>query len=286
MIKNILDYISVNLAVRITSSKPLTGGSISSAYLLETTNENLFLKINSAPDAIDMFHAEQEGLKAIEKTGTISVPYVHMVDRFEGQTFLLMEYVDSKRPNSADYALLGTKLAALHGVEQDNFGFSSDNYIGSLPQSNRIHNDWVEFYWEERISPQLQLARKKGLLDDKEIPGSQQSIDLFTRFFDGVSPSLLHGDLWGGNYLIASDGTPYLIDPATYRGHSMVDIAMSKLFGSFGPDFFNAYHEIIPKSEHYNEQVELYQLYFLLVHLNMFGSGYYSSVSTILKKFF
>jgi fructosamine-3-kinase len=96
----------------------------------------------------------------------------------------------------------------------------------------------------------------------------------------------LHGDLWAGNYLISTDGTPYLIDPAAYYGHSLVDIAMSKLFGSFGQSFYDAYHEINPKSENYSQQIELYQLYYLLVHLNLFGSGYYSSVSSVLRKYF
>lgn len=286
MIKNILSYISDKTSEKIISTRAVTGGSISSAYLLETSVKNYFLKINSAPEAIEMFHAEQKGLEAIEKTATISVPHVHIVDHSNGMAILLMDYVENKRPEPADYARLGAELAGLHSIKQKDYGFGEDNFIGSLSQSNQVHFDWIEFYWEERISPQLQLALKAGLLSEKEIPTKQQSIDIFSRFLKDVTPSLLHGDLWGGNYLISTDGTPFLIDPAVYRGHSMVDIAMSKLFGSFGDEFYNAYHEVIPKPEYYNEQIELYQLYFLLVHLNMFGRGYYSSVSEILKKHF
>lgn len=286
MIKNILSYISDKTSEKINSTRPLTGGSISSAYLIETSEKNYFLKINSAPEAIEMFHAEQKGLGAIEKTGTISVPHVHMVDSSNGKAILLMDYVENKRPDSIDYGSLGQELARLHSIKQEDFGFGEDNFIGSLPQSNKVHSDWIEFYWEERISPQLRLALKAGLLSDYEIPTKQQSIDIFNRFLTDVTPSLLHGDLWGGNYLISTEGKPYLIDPAVYRGHYMVDIAMSKLFGSFGEVFYNAYHEIIPKPEYYDEQIDLYQLYFLLVHLNMFGRGYYSSVSDILRKYF
>ncbi|MDD2589756.1 MAG: fructosamine kinase family protein [Fermentimonas sp.] len=286
MIKNILGHISDRISDKITSTRPVTGGSISSAYLLETSNKSLFLKINKAPEAIKMFHAEQKGLDAIERTGTISVPHVHLVDSYDEKAIIMMDYVENRRPDPSDYARLGAELAGLHLIKQKNFGFTSDNFIGSLPQSNQIHSDWIEFYWEERISPQLQLALRNGLLSEKETPGKQDSIDIFNRYLNDVTPSLLHGDLWGGNYLISTNGTPYLIDPAVYRGHSMVDIAMSKLFGSFGTEFYNTYHEIIPKPEYYDEQIDLYQLYFLLVHLNMFGRGYYSSVSNILKRYF
>ncbi len=286
MINEILGYISDTLSESFNSTKPVTGGSISSAYLLETSNKSFFLKINKAPNAIEMFQAEQEGLDAIEKSDTISVPHVHLVDSYNEKAFILMDYVNNKRPEPSDYSRLGMELARLHLGEQKDFGFTSDNFIGSLPQSNKIHTDWVEFYLEERLYPQLQLALRTNLLSKKEVPTKERGIDVFSRFLNDVSPSLLHGDLWGGNYLISTEGVPYLIDPAVYRGHFMIDIAMSKLFGSFGDEFYNAYHEIIPKPEYYNEQIDLYQLYFLLVHLNLFGRGYYSSVSEILNRYF
>jgi protein-ribulosamine 3-kinase len=286
MIKDILSYISDTISEKINSTRPVTGGSISSAYLLETPERNYFLKLNKAPDALEMFHAEQKGLDVIEKTATISVPHVHLVDSVNDKAIILMDYVENRRPVSSDYERLGRELAALHSLKQDDFGLDSDNYIGSLPQSNKIHTDWIDFYWEERISPQLKTASRAGLLSEKEIPNKDKSIDVFNRYLYDVTPSIIHGDLWGGNYLISTDGTPFLIDPAVYRGHSMVDIAMSKLFGSFGAEFYGAYHEIIPITEFYYEQIDLYQLYFLLVHLNLFGRGYYTSVSDILKKYF
>lgn len=288
--------------------RPVGGGSISSAYWFETANARYFLKVNSGSSALEMFHAEQEGLDAIEATRTIAIPHVHLVGSIDGKAFLLMDHVDSKRPNASDYQRLGRELAELHqfshhpptrstgeigsrrtGPEQSSgvgFGFSSDNFIGNLPQSNRSHVDWPQFYWFERILPQLQMARRSELISGKMIPKEENAIALFRDVFGHVKPSLLHGDLWGGNYLIATDGTPYLIDPAVYHGHSMVDIAMSRLFGGFGPDFYSAYHEIIPKPENYDIQIDLYQLYYLLVHLNLFGSGYYSSVTSLLKRCF
>lgn len=280
------NYISDLLAEKILSFRSVSGGDISSAYKVDTEKRAYFLKVNNASFALDMFRTEQKGLEAIEKTRTIAVPHVHLVDSIEGQSFLLMDLVESKRPDTYDYQRLGTQLAQLHQCSQTDFGFLSDNFIGSLPQQNNPHSDWATFYWFERILPQLQMALKTRLIQPDIIPEEQKAIILFQNIFDDVKPSLLHGDLWGGNYLIATDGTPYLIDPAVYYGHSMVDIAMSHLFGGFGTDFYNAYHEIIPKSTHYDAQIKLYQLYYLLVHLNLFGSGYYSSVASILKRYF
>lgn len=282
----LISYISERLDEKIVASKPVSGGSISSAYRLDTATRSYFLKVNHGPAALKMFHAEQKGLQAIEETETIAVPHVHLVDSVDGHAFLLMNHVESKRPDASDYQRLGRGLAELHQITHTDFGFPADNFIGSLPQSNQVHTDWSEFYWLERIWPQLEMALQKGLLAEKIIPSEEEAIGLFSREFGDVKPVLLHGDLWGGNYLIATDGTPYLIDPATYYGHSMMDIAMSHLFGGFGSAFYDAYHDRIPKSNNHDTQIDLYQLYFLLVHLNLFGSGYYSSVASILKRYF
>ena len=284
--KELISYISEKIHSPIASHRSVSGGDISSTYLLETETKKYFLKVNNKSFALQMFHAEHKGLKAIEETKTISVPHVHLVDSIEGKSFLLMDFVESKRPDSSDYQRLGTQLARLHQCTNSDFGFPIDNFIGSLPQSNTLHKNWNEFYWTERIFPQLKMAFDNRLLTKNDIPSEEKAIEIFNRFFGNVSPSLLHGDLWGGNYLIATNGTPHLIDPATYFGHSMVDIAMSKLFGGFGQSFYDAYDEIIPKTANYDSQIELYQLYYLLVHLNLFGSGYYSGVASILRKYF
>ena len=272
---HILPYITSYLGERVVNARPVSGGDISSAYCVDTETGQYFLKVNSDSSALGMFYSEQEGLQAIEETKTIAVPHVHFVDSIDEQAFLLMDIVESKRPAPSDYQRLGSQLAGLHQCSQADFGFSSDNFIGSLPQQNHPHTDWAEFYWFERILPQLQLALRDRLIQPQIIPEEEKAISLFREISGDVKPALLHGDLWGGNYLIATDGTPYLIDPAVYYGHSMVDIAMSRLFGGFGAGFYDAYHEIISKQDHYDIQIELYQLYYLLVHLNLFGSGYY-----------
>jgi fructosamine-3-kinase len=283
---NCIPYIAGKISEEIISVKPVSGGDISAAYRIDTAVGRYFLKVNDTPFAPEMFRAEREGLQAIEETKTIAVPHVHLADIADGQSFLLMDFVESKRPDTSDYQRLGTQLAELHRCTQLGFGYSSDNFIGRLPQNNRLHSGWAEFYWYERVFPQLQQAHKAGLIQSQMMPEEEKAIALFRNMFGEVKPSLLHGDLWGSNYLIATDGIPHLIDPAVYYGHSMVDIAMSRLFGGFGTAFYDAYHRIIPKPDHYDAQIELYQLYYLLVHLNLFGGGYYSSVASILRRYF
>lgn len=284
--KQLINHISSLLSEKILSANPISGGDISAAYFLKAAHKNYFLKVNDKPFALEMFRTEQQGLQAIENSHTIAVPHVHLVDSHEGKSFLLMDFIESKRPDTSDYQRFGTQLAHLHQCTQSGFGFPTDNFTGSLPQSNTPHKTWAEFYWHERIAPQLELARSAQLLCSEEIPQAEKAIAVFNTTFGEVTPSLLHGDLWGANYLIATNGTPYLIDPATYYGHSMVDIAMSKLFGGFREEFYDAYHKIIPKSKNDNQQIELYQFYYLLVHLNLFGSTYHSSISAILRKYF
>lgn len=283
---NISAYISEKIAEKVISVRPVSGGDISSAYCVVTDNGRYFLKVNSASFAKEMFEAEKVGLEAIQATNTIAAPQVILVDTLGEESFLLMEFVESKRPDASDYQRLGHQLAKMHLCSRPNFGFPSHNFIGSLPQQNHAHDTWPEFYWYQRILPQLKMALGKNLLQANLIPEEEKALTMLRNLFGEVSPSLLHGDLWGGNYLISTDGTPYLIDPAVYYGHAMVDIAMSRLFGGFSADFYDAYHQIIPQPSHHDEQIDLYQLYYLLVHLNLFGSGYYSSVSSILKRYF
>ena len=281
----LIDFLSDKTGIKFTEMQPISGGDISSAYLIKSVGNSFFLKVNNKSFAREMFSAEKKGLEAIKNTQTISVPDVILVDSFENQSFLLMEFVESRRPSGNDFKGLGEKLAQLHLCSNNQFGFDSDNFIGSLPQSNSFHTDLAGFYWNKRIFPQLKMAHNHHLLSKEDMPQGEKAVSKFNEIFGEVKPSLLHGDLWGGNYLISTNGTPYLIDPATYFGHSMVDIAMTRLFGGFDAEFYTAYHEIIPKTENYEAQIELYQLYYLLVHLNLFGMGYYSGVKNILKKY-
>lgn len=284
--QDFLQHISSLLGLKIRDFQSVSGGDISTAYLLETSSKKFFLKVNSNPNALDMFLTEEKALNTIALTNTIAVPKILACSSFENNSFILMEYIEAKSPNSKDLEIFGDQLAQLHNVTSDEFGFDSNNFIGSLNQCNKQHKNWNDFYIEERLIPQLELAKSKGILKTNEIPSTERMKENCLSYFKNVKPSLLHGDLWSGNYLISSEGIPYLIDPAVYYGHCEVDIAMSKLFGGFGNSFYDSYYNIILKDELTESRIELYQLYYLLVHLNLFGRSYYPSVINLLKKYF
>lgn len=280
------NYISDLLNEAVTSLKPISGGDISQAYKLKTPLNTFFLKVNTSEGAFNMFQTEAYGLQLIRDTNIIKTPKVITCDTFQNSAFLLMEFIQSKSPASKDFENLGHQLAQLHKCTSDNFGLNKDNFIGRLPQSNKTHQSWLDFYTTERLLPQLELAKKSEYLSDAECPSEIKIKENLNALFTNIKPSLLHGDLWSGNYLISEDGIPYLIDPAVYHGHHEVDIAMTKLFGGFGSEFYSSYNAIIPQNKDTHARIEIYQLYFLLVHLNLFGRSYYGSVLTILKKYF
>ena len=280
------NYISNLISESIVSLYPVSGGDISRSYKLETSKNSYFVKVNQSTDALNMFRTEAMALKLIQDSNTIKTPDVLVYDTFQESSFLILEFVESKSPSNRDFKALGVKLAELHQNTSDEFGLEEDNFIGSLPQSNHPNSSWVDFYVKERLLPQLLLAQQRGLLSERECPSEGIMNGKLNDLFLEVKPSLLHGDLWGGNYLISEEGIPYLIDPAVYYGDHEVDIAMSRLFSGFGSDFYNAYHTIHPTDLKTASRIEIYQLYYLLVHLNLFGRSYYGSVQHILKKYF
>ena len=287
MDKHLKEHIAYLLCVNIHGIQSVSGGDISEAYLLETETERFFCKINRGENGYELFKAEKLGLQAIAQSKTISVPNILLCEPLEKGGFLVMDYIEAKRPSETDFELLGHQLAALHHhTTQNEFGFSTDNYIGNLEQSNSNHLEWADFYVQERLVPQLQLAKATGRLNDDEVPSENQLLTNCKNLFPHTKPSLLHGDLWSGNYLISTNGTPYLIDPAVYYGHHEVDLAMTRLFGGFGSSFYGAYQEIFPLIGNEKERTDIYQLYYLLVHLNMFGSSYKASVMEIMQRYF
>ena len=282
--EQLINYISKKINQPIRQWKALSGGDISAVFLLETTVQYYILKTNSNQHALTMFQEEQVGLDAIGSTATIKTPQIFLCESYQNTAFLLMEYIAAKQPNKKDFERLGHALGRLHQVSNDSFGWKSNNFIGSLNQSNQYYTTWLDFYVKERLNFQFNLALQHQLLSQSEIPSTQSLLRKGTTLFKAIQPALLHGDLWSGNYLIAKDGTPYLIDTATYYGHSEVDIAMTRLFGGFGQSFYDAYQEIHPRQNEADERANWYQLYYLLVHLNLFGKGYYGAVSDLLKK--
>ncbi|MBT8254196.1 MAG: fructosamine kinase family protein [Bacteroidia bacterium] len=266
--------------------RSVSGGDISQAFQLTTNKGNLFLKLNSDSSAGLMFEAEALGLKTISDTHVIATPEVIGIGQIENQFYILMEAIETDQGSDESMARLGKQLAQLHQITAGQFGFENDNFIGSLKQYNDWKDSWSEFYILKRLLPQLHLAVEKGLMKHEEVPSAELMMKCCDRLCHDVKPSLLHGDLWGGNYLISKDGVPVLIDPAVYFGHHEVDIAMTKLFGGFSNAFYNAYEACFPTTPGYEDRIRLYQLYYLLVHLNLFGLSYYGSVSRLIKQLF
>ena len=267
----------------IASSEPVGGGCINPSARIELADgDAFFLKWNA--DRPDLFEPEAAGLRALARTDPdsegegIRVPEVVGVGRGEeGPGWLLLEYIPQGSPGPEYGRRLGRGLAALHRRRDEGWGWERDNFIGSLPQSNESRPTWSEFWAEERLRPQLRRAREQGHLRE-----SGDAWEELFRRMDGLvgpaeedGPSLLHGDLWSGNVYPGPSGEPVLIDPAVYRGHREVDLAMTELFGGFPGDFYRAYREVRPTASGYEERRRaLYQLYYLLVHVNLFGSGY------------
>ncbi len=286
MDRSVLLAISDRLKLPLHSWRSVSGGDISDAYLLEGDKESVFCKIGRTDRALEMFRAEGEGLRALARTGVIKTPEVLLCEQVGATTTLVLEYIPSKKPSGSEMEHFGEQLAALHQIPQETFGWPSDNFIGSLPQSNTQGHSWARFYIQERLLPQLELGKKRGLLQQADLPLPSLMEKVLNSLLAGLQPSLLHGDLWGGNYLIASDGSPYLIDPAIYRGHGEIDLAMSQLFGGFPPAFYKGYENVIPPQQGHLERKGLYQLYYLLVHLNLFGASYLPPVRQWIKHYF
>ncbi|WP_373517413.1 fructosamine kinase family protein [Pricia sp.] len=259
MDKHLKDRLEYLLCVNIESIRSISGGDISQAYLLETESERFFCKVNHADQANKMFLAEKKALEEIARTKEIAVPKVVLCEVLDKGGFLVMEYIEPKRASPKEMEQFGHQLAQFHQKSAANtFGWETDNYIGSLPQSNKENEGWAKFYVAERLIPQLRLSVDSKRLQNDEIPSEQRLLEICHKLFPDVKPSLLHGDLWSGNYMVSQEGRPYLIDPATYYGHHEVDIAMTRLFGGFGNQFYGAYAEHFPKIGGEKERNDIY----------------------------
>lgn len=280
------DFIANLLGSKIKKVSALSGGDITKSYCLFAQTERFFCKTHSGHNAKSMFEVEKQGLETLAATKTIGIPGVLGCSSFNKRALLVLEYVEGKSPNEKDFERLGNALGQLHKHSSNSFGWKNDNFIGSLPQSNKSHKDWVSFYVKERLWPQLVRAQENKLLSPPEIPSLKNILSACKPLFGNITPSLLHGDLWSGNYIIASDGRPYLIDPAIYFGHREVDMAMTRLFGGFSPSFYSAHSQHFEVNPFEKEHNDIYQLFYLLVHLNLFGRSYHESVKTLLNRYF
>lgn len=277
--------IEEKLNSKIKSLSSLSGGCISDAFKVTTDNGlNFFLKYNSSASN-DLFIKEANGLKELAKANTIRIPEVLSFD----EDYILLEYIPSGNKKKNFYREFGRRFAEMHKFTSESYGFYEDNYIGSNPQKNIPHekekSSWVTFYFNKRILFQLQLAEGLGNSTDALRKGISKLEDKIEDIIGGSKekPSLLHGDLWGGNYMVDEKGNAVLIDPAVYYGHREADLGMTKLFGGFSPEFYRAYNETFPLEDGYEYRENIYKLYHVLNHLNLFGGGYYSQALSLIK---
>ncbi|WP_378182190.1 fructosamine kinase family protein [Aquimarina sp. SS2-1] len=279
--KKLISHFENFLSEKIIKTKSLSGGDINEVYLLITSRKKLVAKLNSALKFPEMFEAEAKGLQELRKANVFTIPQVLHYGSSNDEAFLLLEYIDSGKQLEDFWFVFGKQLALLHKQSKPYFGFENDNYIGSLPQSNKKRLTASAFYIEQRLQPQLEMAFQKGF--------SFGNLDSFYNNLETEIPNersnLIHGDLWSGNFMVDIKGFPCLIDPAVAYASREMDIAMMHLFGGFDQELFKVYNATFPLIEDWKKRIDIWQLYYLLVHLNLFGRTYFNSVTRILKKY-
>ncbi len=270
-------------ATKLSAYEKVYGGELHQTYRLATTQIDYFIKVNTAEKAT-MFDAEARGLNMLAATDSFVIPNIFETGVFNETAYILMTFIPALEAVSNPLKF-AENLAKMHRVSNSKFGLDFDNYIGELTQKNTFNNNWTDFYINQRLLPQIELAQKNNLLPIEIVKKFEQLYNRLPDLLPQEKPSLLHGDLWNGNYFYNLQGNPVLFDPAVYFGHREMDLAMMRLFGEFDPKIFDIYNEIFPLETAWKKRIELYQLYPLLVHLNLFGSTYLSSIQQILKSY-
>ncbi|MFZ4632920.1 MAG: fructosamine kinase family protein [Saprospiraceae bacterium] len=280
-------HLEYDAGYHIRKATPVAGGDVNRAYRVECDSGRfLLLKYNNSPEAADMFRTEALGLALLGASRVIRVPRVvyRGMDR-ENRAYLLLEYVEKGHRTPLFWQQFGQSLTNLHGNTSDRFGFAHDNYIGRLPQSNIRHYRWSHFYAQERLIPQMEMAIQRNRLTSADA----RLLDLLCNRLDSICPeeppALIHGDLWNGNVLCDPYGQTVLIDPSASFSHREMDLAMAQLFGGFHASFFDSYHNAWPLEPGLSERVSVYQLYYILVHVNQFGGSYIQDARKILQKY-
>ena len=276
--------VRLNKLIVINSSKFVNGGCINKTARISTNEGFFFVKWNDAHLYPGMFECEAKGLNLLRKASCIHVPQPLLVNKSGRSAFLILEYIATGRKSARFWQNFGHSLAQLHQHTHHQFGLNHHNYIGSLRQFNTFCNNWVTFFIEQRLEKQIKLA-----FNDKKI--SKQHLNQFRNLFARLPnllpnepPSLLHGDLWSGNFIVDAEGYACIFDPAVYYGHREAELAFTTLFGGYADEFYQAYQQSYPMEPNFNERIDLYNLYPLMVHVNLFGASYLSSVEQILGR--
>lgn len=260
----------------------ISGGCINQSYAISNSKITYFIKQN-LPSQGSMFAAEILGLQQIYQSKTIRSPKPICWGITETSSYIVLEWLEMTNGNHKSWTEMGRKLAAMHKITTNKgFGWDINNTIGSTPQINNFHSSWTEFYTQNRLNYQFQLAKKRG----GKFPHSAKLLAAIPQLFLDyqIQPSLVHGDLWRGNVGFTIENEPVIFDPATYFGDREIDIAMTELFGGFPPTFYQGYQEVFPLDKGYETRKTLYNLYHILNHFNLFGNGYYSQANQMIEK--
>ncbi|GAB3501288.1 fructosamine kinase family protein [Spirosoma knui] len=277
-------FLALGQTVEVIETQFLSGGDINMAAQVFSSEGVFFVKWNQA-ERQDMFEAEAKGLDLLRHTEALFIPQVIGYGQHADKSYLILEYIDSGAPTKKYWDSLGQAIAELHSHTQPKFGLNFGNYIGSLPQTNTPTLSGPDFFFEHRLRPQAGMALYKGLLSKDVYDALFRLRDRLPDLLPNERPALLHGDLWSGNVMVTEEGQPSLIDPAVYYGFREADLAFTKLFGGFDQRFYDAYNEAFPLADGFDERIAIYNLYPLLVHVNLFGSGYVSGIERVLKQF-
>ncbi|MGB3534310.1 MAG: fructosamine kinase family protein [Microcoleaceae cyanobacterium] len=274
---------------KISDRRSVSGGCINQGYRLSNGSRHYFVKLNQASQ-VAMFEAEMLGVQQMYSTQTIRVPQPLCWGTAEKSAYIVLEWIEmGGGSNRSAMAEMGRQLAQMHQWQPDKeypgysqFGWDINNTIGSTPQINTWTENWIEFWIEYRINYQLKLAQKRG----KNFNQAERLLNKIPEILADYNPkpSLVHGDLWGGNASVTSDGEPVIFDPAAYFGDREVDIAMTELFGSFSATFYQGYQEVWPLEPGYERRKTLYNLYHILNHFNLFGGGYASQAERMIQQ--
>jgi len=290
-VSSLADALAENLkdrfegGIEILNIRGIGGGSINTAMLIKTSRGDFFAKYNDSSRYKGMFVAEARNLGLLAAARALYTPTVLCTFTLEGKEFLVLEYIESGTPHYDFWRDFGGGLARMHKQSAPQYGLEYDNFIGSLPQLNSQKDNWVDFFIANRLDPMLRMAVDAGKADADLVKKFESLYSKLPDIFPEEKPALLHGDLWNGNCMADLNGEPVIYDPAVYYGHREMDLAMSRLFGGFETEFYEAYHEEYPLEKHWEQRISICNLYPLLVHVNLFVGSYIQSVKNIVCRY-
>jgi len=271
-------------AVEVNDARFVVGGSINTTARVLTPEGTFFVKFNHA-EKEDMFEKEARGLALLRNTKAIHIPEVYGYGKNGGRAYLIQEFVENGGQHPDFWRTFGQSLAELHSHTQPFFGLNFDNYIGSLEQYNTFYENGIDFFVEKRLRPQAGLALYNNLIDSDLYSRLERFYPLLKNLLPTEVPALIHGDLWSGNFLINEHGRVSLVDPAPYYGYREAELAFTHLFGGFDDEFYETYQESFPFEPHFETRIPIYNLYPLLVHVNLFGRSYLPPVERLIKRY-